>query len=144
MTVMQFPSAENFDNDNSVPERTQLIHEQTIKASKKVLKVSESYKTVKSLYIRKAPPYAPSVAIDISQYLDNGQFIASEKLKGQSWLQKIADIDNIISWSKYHSDNAPNVSLRGNLLFFPLFQNQFIRCLSSTIAWKLSNKQLLT
>ena len=58
MTVMQFPSAENFDNDNSVPERTQLIHEQTIKASKKVLKVSESYKTVKSLYIRKAPPYA--------------------------------------------------------------------------------------
>ena len=86
MTVMQIPSAENFGNDNSVAERTQLIHEQTKKASKKVLKVSESYKTVKSLCIRKAPPYVPSVVVDISQYLDNGQFIASEELKGQSWL----------------------------------------------------------
>ena len=26
MTVMQFPSAENFGNDNSMPERAQLIH----------------------------------------------------------------------------------------------------------------------
>ena len=26
MTVMQFPSAQNFGNDNSMPERTQLIH----------------------------------------------------------------------------------------------------------------------
>ena len=60
-----------------------------------MLKVPESYKTVKSLSIRKAPLYASSVVVDISLNHDNGQFIASEKLKGQSWLQKIADIDNI-------------------------------------------------
>ena len=41
------------------------------KASKKVLKVPESYKTVKSLSVCKAPLYAPSVAVDNSQYLDN-------------------------------------------------------------------------
>ena len=113
MTVMQFPSAENLGNNNGLPERCQLIDEQTKKASKKVLKVPESYETVKSLSVRKAPLYSASVAVDVSQYLDNGLFIASEKLKGQSWLQKIADIDNIISWSKYHSDNTPNLSLKG-------------------------------
>ena len=95
-----------------MPECIQLIDEQTKKASKKVLKVPESYKTVKSFSVCKAPLYAPSVVVDISQYHDNGQFRASEKLKGQSWLQKI-DIDNIISWSKYYSDNTPNVSLKG-------------------------------
>ena len=31
MTVMQFSSAENIGNDNSLPERTQLIDEQTKK-----------------------------------------------------------------------------------------------------------------
>ena len=82
------------------------------KNSKKVLKALENYKTVKSLSICKAPLYAVSVAVDISQYLDNGQFIASEKLKDQLWLQKIADIDNVKFWSKYHSDNTPNVSLK--------------------------------
>ena len=120
MTLMQFPSAENLDNDNSLPERTQLIDDQTKKASKKVLKVPESYKTVVSLSVRKAPLYALSVVVDISQYHDNGPFIASEKLKGQSWLQKIADIDNIISWSKYHSDNTPNVSLNGINAVLPI------------------------
>ena len=78
-----------------------------------MLKVPESYKTIKSLRIRIAPLYAPSVVVDISQYLDNGQVIASEKLKVQSWLHKKKDIDNIISWSKYHSDNIPNVFLKG-------------------------------
>ena len=117
MTVIQFHSAENLGNDNSLPERTQLINGQTKKASKKA---PESYKTVKSLSIRKAPLYAPSVAVDISQYLDNGQSIASEKLKDQSRLQKTADIDNIISWSKYHSDNTPNVSLKGINAVFPI------------------------
>ena len=38
--------------------------------------------------------------------------MASEKLEDQSWLQKIADISNIISWSKYHSDNTLNISLK--------------------------------
>ena len=86
-----------------MPESTQLLDEQTKKAIKKVLRLPKSYKTVKSLNIRKAPLYAPSVAVDISQYHDNRQFIASENLKDQLWLQKIADIDNIIRWSKYHS-----------------------------------------
>ena len=63
---MPFPSAGNLGNDNNLPERTQLIDEQIKKSSKKVLKVSESYKTVKSLSIRKAPLYAPSGAVDIS------------------------------------------------------------------------------
>ena len=117
---MQFPLAEN----NRLPERTQLIDEQS-----KVLKVPETYKTVKSLSIRKAPLYAISgyykcatisVAVDISQYLDNGQFVASEKLTDQSWLQKIADIDNIVSWSKHHSDNTPNVSLKGINAVLPI------------------------
>ena len=81
MTVTQFPLTENFGNNNSMPERTQLIHEQTKKASKKVLKVPESYKTVKSLSICKAPLYTLIVAVDILWYLDNGQFIASEKLE---------------------------------------------------------------
>ena len=85
-----------------------------------MLKVPESYKTVKSLSIRKAPLYAPSAAVDISQYFKNGQFIASEKLKDQSWLQKIEDIDNTISWSKYHSDNTPNVSLKGINAVLPI------------------------
>ena len=35
MTVMQFPSAENLGNDNSLPERTQLIDKQTKKPVKK-------------------------------------------------------------------------------------------------------------
>ena len=90
------------------------------KNSKKVLKALENYKTVKSLSICKAPLYAVSVAVDISQYPDNGQFIASEKLKDQSWLQKIADIDNIKFWSKYHSDNTPNVSLKGINAVIPI------------------------
>ena len=34
MTIMQFSLAENSGNNNSLPERTQLIHEQTKKASK--------------------------------------------------------------------------------------------------------------
>ena len=72
MTVTQFPSTENIGNNNSMLERTQLIHEQTKKASKKVLKVPESYKTVKSLSIRKAPLYTLIVAVDILWYLDNG------------------------------------------------------------------------
>ena len=67
MTVLEFPLAKVLGNDNSMPERTQLIDEQTKKKSKKVLKVPESYKTVKSLSIRKAPLYAPSVAVDMSQ-----------------------------------------------------------------------------
>ena len=67
MTVLEFPLAKDLGNDNSMPERTQLIDEQTKKKSKKVLKVPESYKTVKSLSIRKAPLYAPSVAVDMSQ-----------------------------------------------------------------------------
>ena len=117
---MQFPSAENLGNDSSWPERTNLIDEQTKKANKKVLKAPKSYKTVKSLSVRKAPLYAPSVVVDISQYHDNGPFIVSEKLKGQSWLQKIADIDDIISWFKYHSDNIPNVSLKGINAVLPI------------------------
>ena len=76
MTVMQFPSAENIGNDNSFLERTQLIEEQTKKArTKKPSSLPETYKTVKSLSIGKAPLYAPSVIVDISQYLDNGEFI---------------------------------------------------------------------
>ena len=62
---MPFPSAGNLGKDNSLPKRTQLIDEQIKKSSKKVLKVSESYKTGKSLSIRKAPLYAPSGAVDI-------------------------------------------------------------------------------
>ena len=89
-----------------------------------MLKVPETYKTVKSLSIRKAPLYASSVAVDISQYLDNGQFVASEKLKDQSWLQKIADIDNIVSWSKHHSDNTPNVSSKGINAVLPIIPKQ--------------------
>ena len=76
MTVMQFPSAENIGNDNSFLERTQLIEEQTKKTrTKKPSSLPGSYKTVKSLSIGKAPLYAPSVMVDISQYLDNGKFI---------------------------------------------------------------------
>ena len=62
---MSFPSAGNLGNDNSLPERAQLIDEQIKKSSKKVLKALESYKTVKSFSIRKAPLYAPSGAVDI-------------------------------------------------------------------------------
>ena len=58
--------------------------------------------------------------VDISQYLYNGKFIASEKLKDQLWLQKIADIDNIICCSKYHSDNTPNISLKGINAVLPI------------------------
>ena len=76
MTVMQFPSAENIGNDNSFLERTQLIEEQTKKArTKKPSSLPETYKTVKSLSIGKAPLYAPSVMVDISQHLDNVEFI---------------------------------------------------------------------
>ena len=46
--------------------------------------------------------------------------MASEILKDQSWLQKIADIDSIISWSKYHSDNTRNVSLKGMNAILPI------------------------
>ena len=75
-------------------------------------KVPESYKAVKSLSICKGTLYTASVAIDISDYLGNRQFIASEKLKNESWFQKIADTDNIISWSKYHLNNNWNISLK--------------------------------
>ena len=86
----------------------------TKRNSKKVLKIQKSYKTVKSLSIRKALLYASSVAIDISQILDNEQFIASEKLKDQSWLQKMVHIDNIMSWSKYHWENTPKFFIKRN------------------------------
>ena len=88
---MQFPSEENLGNDcQNVPNWSM---NKTKKASKKVLKVPESYKTVKSHSIRKAKLYAPSVAVDISKYLDN-ELLNSWKI--QSWLQKIADTDNNI------------------------------------------------
>ena len=35
MTVMEFPLAEDLGNDNSMPDRTQLIDEQTKKTVKK-------------------------------------------------------------------------------------------------------------
>ena len=44
MTVMQFPLAEDLGNDNSLPERTQLIVEQTKKPVKKCLKFQKAIK----------------------------------------------------------------------------------------------------
>ena len=35
-------------------------------------------------------------------------------------MQKIADIDNVISWSKHHSDNSTNVSLKGINAVLPI------------------------
>ena len=85
-----------------------------------MLKILESYKTVKFLSVRKTPLYAPNISVDISEYCDNGQFLASEKLKEQSWLENISDIDNIKSWSKYHSDNASNISVKGKNVVLPI------------------------
>ena len=85
-----------------------------------MLKIPESYKTVKFLSARKTPLYAPNISVDISEYCDNGQFLASEKLKEQSWLENISDIDNIKSWSKYHSDIASNISVKGINAILPI------------------------
>ena len=85
-----------------------------------MLKIPESYKTVKFLRVRKTPLYAPNISVDISEYCDNGQFLASEKLKEQSWLENISDIDNIKSWSKYHSDNTSNISVKGINAVLPI------------------------
>ena len=85
-----------------------------------MLKIPESYKTVKFLSVGKTPLYAPNISVDISEYCDNGQFLASEKLKEQSWLENISDIDNIKSWSNYHSDNASNISVKGINAVLPI------------------------
>ena len=60
-----------------------------------MLKIPESYETVKFLRVCKTPLYAPNISVDSSEYWK----IASEKLKEQSWLENISDIDNIKSWS---------------------------------------------
>ena len=38
---------------------------------------------------------------------------------------KIADVDNIISWSRYHLDKISNVSLKGINAVFPIIPKQF-------------------
>ena len=78
-----------------------------------MLKIPESYKTAKFCSVRKTPLYAPNISVDTSEYCDNGKFLASEKLKEQLWLENISDIDNIKHWSKYHSGNASNISVKG-------------------------------
>ena len=78
-----------------------------------MLKIPENYTTVRPFNIRKKPLFAPKIKVDISQYFDDGEFLAFEKSKDIEWLQKIANVENIISWSKYHSENSTNTSLPG-------------------------------
>ena len=112
MTVMQFPVSDNLGNSITLQECVQSTNEESKNNCKKVLKIPESYKTVKFLSVRKTPLYAQKISVDISEYCGDEQFLASEKLKEQSWLENISDIDKIKSWLKYHSDNASNVSVK--------------------------------
>ena len=113
MTVMQFPVSDNLSNSITLQECVQSNNEKSKNNSKKVLKIPESYKTVKFLSVGKTPLHTLNISVDISEYCDNVQFLASEKLKEQSWLENISDIDNIKSWSKYHSDNTSSISVKG-------------------------------
>ena len=125
MTVMQFPSHDNVGNENIISESTHLLAKQQDKTSKKLRKIPENYTTVRPFNIRKTPLFAPKIKVDISQYFDDGEFLAFEKSKDIEWLQKIANIENIISLSKYHSENSMSTSLPGiNAVL--LLQSQFI------------------
>ena len=144
MTVMQFPVSDNLGNSITLQECVQSTNEESKNNSKKVLKILESYKTVKFLSVRKTPLYAPNISVDISEYCDNGQFLASEKLKEQSWLENISDIDNIKSWSKYHSDNASNISVKGKNTGLPIIPKPVHTLSTQYHAWKLLKKQSTT
>lgn len=120
MTVIQFPSSDNEGNENIIPESTYLLAKQENKTSKKVLKIPENYTTVKPLNIRKTPLLAPNIKVVISQYFDRGEFLVLEKSKDIEWLRKIGNIENIISWSKSHSENSANTTVKGINAILPI------------------------
>ena len=113
MMVTQLPSHDNVRNENIMPESTHLLAKQQDKTTKNVLKISENYTTVRPFNIRKTPLFALKIKADISQYFDNGEFLAFEKSKDIESLQKIANVKNIMSWLKYHSENSTNTLLPG-------------------------------
>ena len=120
MTVMEFPVSDNLGNSITLQECVQSTNEESKNNSKKVWKSPGSYKTVKFLSVRKTPLYASNISVDILDCYDNGQFLASETLKEQSWLENISDIDNIRSWSKYNSDNSSNISVKSINAVLPI------------------------
>ena len=85
-----------------------------------MLKIPGNYTTVRPFNIHKIPLFPPKIKVDISQYFDDGEFLAFEKSKDIEWLQKIANVENIISWSKYHSENSSNTSLPGINAVLPI------------------------
>ena len=81
MTVMQLPSIDNVGNESIMPESTHLLAKQQDKTSKKVLKISENYTTVRPFNIRKTPLFAAKTKVDISQYFNDEEFLAFRKYK---------------------------------------------------------------
>ena len=117
---MQFPSHDNVGNENVKLESTHLLAKQQYKTSKNALKIPENYTTIRPFNVRKTPLFAPKIKVDISQYFDNGEFLDFEKSKDKESLQKIANIENIICWLKYHSENSTNNSLPGINAVLPI------------------------